>query len=403
MLEFNCPYCTASIRVGLEAAGKVGRCPKCETKIRVPELPEDAAVEAPAPATIPPMEVLSDEVLPPPTGVPVAPTTAAQSITAATGWTPPVDPDSPLERLRRKRRQGSPLAALIPPAIFGVLLIVGIGGFWWWNQPSYSGSMLGTVVQSDYSLAAELAGGSLGAPTGAFHGLMQELFQQPVDLRSSVINLRYLSDGQSLTILIRPGLETKLVQVPLTDNRWISKFYAGHHDQLNGYRLDELQSALKKVCTDWQDATNAGRELETLPNYRETLAINAHVQGLGRICEALVGNERYPCVAEDSLGRLIFLVPADAKSFSIRERPASELGHASQFSPALDIKVTITEPEEQQSPASTDDGGEPAEPIPYIGDEPMGNDSEDGNGMSSGDEEAEPGMATDSAMERPSA
>ena len=36
-IEFDCPHCTASIRVGDSSAGKVGKCPQCKEKIRVPQ------------------------------------------------------------------------------------------------------------------------------------------------------------------------------------------------------------------------------------------------------------------------------------------------------------------------------------------------------------------------------
>ncbi len=374
MLEFNCPYCTAEIRVGLEAAGKVGRCPKCQTRIRVPELTDIPSSGPSATPQVPPMETLSDEVLiesrSPLSGVPspaggVSPAPlAAQPV----GWTPPVDPTSPIERLREKRRKGSPYAALIPPLFFGaIFLVIGVV-YWIWSQPSYEGTMTGTVVISSYSLATDLAGQSYGAPPQPFKSLMQELFQRPVDLRSSLINLRYMSDGQNLRILIRPGVDTKLVQVPLGDNKSIAKFYRNHQDELDGYRLDEMQRALKKLCADWTAASEAGRELETLPNYREKIALNAHVSGLGRICEAIVGNERYPCVEEDAAGRLMFLVPVATTAFKIRERPAADLGHARLFPSTLDIHVNVVVPTERAVPAA-EPASAPHSVIPYVGDE----------------------------------
>jgi len=45
-IQFNCPYCTATVRVPDTAAGKAGRCPKCETKIRIPEIGAAAAATA---------------------------------------------------------------------------------------------------------------------------------------------------------------------------------------------------------------------------------------------------------------------------------------------------------------------------------------------------------------------
>ena len=37
-IEFNCPYCTAVIRVPDNAGGGKGRCPKCATRISVPKV-----------------------------------------------------------------------------------------------------------------------------------------------------------------------------------------------------------------------------------------------------------------------------------------------------------------------------------------------------------------------------
>ena len=39
MLQFSCPYCTASVKVPDSASGKLGACPKCGTKIRIPSVP----------------------------------------------------------------------------------------------------------------------------------------------------------------------------------------------------------------------------------------------------------------------------------------------------------------------------------------------------------------------------
>ena len=35
-IEFDCPYCTATIRVPDAYGGKQGRCPKCDTRLLVP-------------------------------------------------------------------------------------------------------------------------------------------------------------------------------------------------------------------------------------------------------------------------------------------------------------------------------------------------------------------------------
>ncbi len=44
-IQVDCPSCSASFRAGEENAGKRGRCPKCKTVFRVPELKPAEPVE----------------------------------------------------------------------------------------------------------------------------------------------------------------------------------------------------------------------------------------------------------------------------------------------------------------------------------------------------------------------
>ena len=46
-IEFDCPYCTAAIRIGDQAAGKQGACPKCGTTLVVPR-PESTTAASPS-------------------------------------------------------------------------------------------------------------------------------------------------------------------------------------------------------------------------------------------------------------------------------------------------------------------------------------------------------------------
>lgn len=41
MIRFECPCCSARIRVPDEYAGKCGKCPTCRERVRVPQLPSD--------------------------------------------------------------------------------------------------------------------------------------------------------------------------------------------------------------------------------------------------------------------------------------------------------------------------------------------------------------------------
>src|SRR5947207_10555092 len=51
MIRFACPGCSATYTVGDDRAGKVTRCPKCQTKFLIPEPdPGTAAPPPPPPA-----------------------------------------------------------------------------------------------------------------------------------------------------------------------------------------------------------------------------------------------------------------------------------------------------------------------------------------------------------------
>ena len=131
-IEFDCPYCTAMIRVGDDAAGKQGVCPKCGTSLIVPRPQSESA-----------------------TAVPTAVSTASDVV-------PDVVPEfrsrpsaSVSSRVRRRRRSRGGLA--FPLACGGVLLLV-ITVAWFLNDPSrYRGALEGELRGS--VVGAEMLGG----------------------------------------------------------------------------------------------------------------------------------------------------------------------------------------------------------------------------------------------------
>lgn len=90
-IQFNCPYCTATVRVPDSAAGKAGRCPKCETKIRIPDVgpaPPAPAAAAPPPKPAAPAKPVTAAPAPAPAAKPSAPAKAAK------GGAAQADPES---------------------------------------------------------------------------------------------------------------------------------------------------------------------------------------------------------------------------------------------------------------------------------------------------------------------
>ncbi|MEZ5943474.1 MAG: hypothetical protein R3C18_18930 [Planctomycetaceae bacterium] len=346
-LEFDCPYCTSAVRVSAEYAGKVGRCPKCDTRLRIPELPDSTQAPAANPE-VPPLETISDEVLTPPqVAVPgVAPPQPGAPVQPQAGWAPSYDPNSPVEKLRKKKRQGTPLMALVPPLLFGgIFLLVG-AGYWYFSLPSYKGELEGTVIDSGYALSVTLDGVSSGAPREEHLAWTRRLFQTPVMLTDNekFLGVRYLSkDGQHLTVLLEPGAKTELVQVPITSLKAVARYYDLHENDMLEARNEELAEALTDISLAWAEVAETTQQLDSLAKYTERLAYNAHVMGLGHVCEAEVGKEIYPCVGEDAQQHLIFLVPKGTNYFVVRERKETRV-----FPARLHVEVKVVRPFDQQ-------------------------------------------------------
>ena len=115
-IEFVCPTCSGTLRVGDEAAGRVIRCGACQTTLRVPERanePEPEPTELPDRGDKPPGS-LEAEMEPPRAAEPVGPSPRARS----RDWD-----DDPDDRPRRPRRRRPP-----PPPGRGVLFWLALIG-----------------------------------------------------------------------------------------------------------------------------------------------------------------------------------------------------------------------------------------------------------------------------------
>lgn len=105
-IEFVCPACQGTLRVGDEAAGRVVRCGSCMTTLRVPE-------QAPAAPEPPPARTAAEPVAPP---------------VRERGGSPGEFPDRPPAR-RTRRRRAAPPPRSGRGVLFWLLVVFGIGAF----------------------------------------------------------------------------------------------------------------------------------------------------------------------------------------------------------------------------------------------------------------------------------
>lgn len=355
-IEFHCPYCTATVRVGDDAAGKIGRCPKCETKVRIPAVPPHAVPPA---AQVP---TASTPVVNPSSGeLPVFSPTAPPKNPGELPVVPVTDDPVTSKYLKKTRKKKKSLSGWIPPLLFGGLL-VGIAFFYMQEtKPKFEGTLAGERLDPNQSIRIQLEGSTFNIDQKVFDQIVEELRLNPSTVRSSLVTLKFAAGAEGMELALRPGIDADLVKVPVQDIKTVAQFYKANYEKLDDARIDEIQKGLSLLAIDW-GAANEDEKLKTLPDYRNSVAYNAFVRGLGRICYARVGKAIYPCVHEDRSGALYFLVPIGTDSFVIRERTKLEDGP--YFQSELAITVTLKGPKIAEPEMIPD--VEQTEPIPYV-------------------------------------
>jgi hypothetical protein len=337
-IQFNCPYCTAPIKVGDDAAGKIGKCPKCETKLRVPQ---------PARPDAPPVAPVADP----------GPELTTESAAEA-GWpvevTGPADPSSPVPfvlaapatqtsyaRHVRQRKQGS-WAALLLPLLFGGVLVALAGGYWWYSRETMTGPMNGERLAPGTLLQGRIPAALAGTSRDAYLDVAKGLQVDPAVITSDLLQVEFHGGPYGLETWLSAGPEADLVSVPVRQNKLVAQFHSKHAAELIAARDTEMTEAAAKFISDWQNATRDGMELGNTRDFRDSLGLNSLLGGLGYHSAALVGNKYYPCVHEDDDGRLYFAVPRGTTAFVVTERRME--GGDSVFPDEYRFDVSVADP-----------------------------------------------------------
>ncbi|MEW4527730.1 hypothetical protein [Maioricimonas sp. JC845] len=369
-IQFNCPHCTSSVRVGDEAAGKIGRCPKCNQRLRIPQVAPPAAPpahEPPAPAeppAVPPVRPLpvgpSDDdgaigAFPDLTAGPVTPTPDANDVPAASlpDGTPIIagsETTSYARRLKQKRRS----SGWMIPILLGSVLVMAAFVYWKMTQVTATGPLPCTVLPDEQTLQITLDVTEYGVPPETGRLVVDHLREQPARLVTDLMITEFSGNARGLQITLSPGVNGRLVQVPILKNQAVAEFYADNVERLNKPRQSELKTAVQQFCEVWANAAEAGMNPRELSDFRNRLAMTAMVRGLGYHVNGVVDRRRYPCVHEDTDSRLHFMLPQDAEKFEIIARPFEDRRPVLPEPFGFEVRIPAETPQ-----TATDDTNEP--------------------------------------------
>ena len=300
-IEFDCPYCTAAIRIGDDAAGKQGVCPKCGTTLVVPRPGGSGPDKAdPSPATAASAEDVVPDVVPEFRSRPEA---------------------SLSSRVRRRRRKRGGLGF---PLVCGGVLLLAITAAWFLNDPTrFRGSLAGELTAS-YAGAEVLVPRSIdpelvAARSETYSALVESLRERPGRVRSNVMIVAFVESAGRMEVRVEPAEEYRLVRVALGQSEGLRAFVESQSGRLESLRREDLAGSLGELLTEWQAARDADEAFEGWTGYREAIGLTALVGGLGHHAVARTGRQDLRCLYEAG-GALYFLVPASLGEFRLSGR-----------------------------------------------------------------------------------
>ncbi len=360
---FNCPYCTASIKVPDSAGGKIGRCPKCGTRVKVPRIaapPTPASSSTPseqappehfsdvpdpdsteptpsAPLATPPEKVPMEEDLAP---VPITPapveehpgefefpqpepdTVPADLASPSAGeegiFIRTSDPAPNISAQLRQRRKGNWIKIVIP--LFLGLILVGVGlGYLYLNQPTYQGIITGEVLE-DATIEKLIPRNEIKFPSDQLDELLDSLRDNPESLMTPYRRLRIRGSVKGLILTVIPGEKGVLVRVDPRANKDLDQYIRKNAERFHEPQHKQMVKTVQQFCQDWQSTVGSGMQMGNLASYMDSLGSDALVAGLGYHTQALSRGTLYPCIYEDTQGRLYYFLPKGTKHFSIVER-----------------------------------------------------------------------------------
>lgn len=320
-IQFDCPYCTSTLKVPDSSAGKQGDCPRCGTKLVIPNplAVEGAAEGQPAP----PAENVSPS---PPQQPPVETVKTTEQAVDQTVNSSVVSPEarpmsSMTSRYLRKRRRSNWGGILL--FLFFFSLMLGVAAYFYWIYgPHLEGNLVASRLNSGSAkLEQRLDSAGLGVSDEVVQAVNQSLNETPRRVQSDLMEmLFYGSDNGKLHVRLKPGSGTELVRVDLTGDPALMDYISKHGVQLDQARQAEYQTELKRFYADWQSFLETGELMPDLIKYRNKIGLNSLMGGLGYHMEARVNNKIYPCVHDDFQGGLYFLVPKGTLQFEILGR-----------------------------------------------------------------------------------
>lgn len=346
-IEFECPNCAAVMRVPDAYAGKQGRCPQCETRLLVPNIPRPDASNAP-PAEVGPTHTTVPQATP-------VPTPAATAVPTERNPVPRTS-----RRIRSRRRPARALVIGIP--VIGFLLLLGIIAVSLTGKlPELNGNLAARMLTEKSLPRIIIPWSDTGLSQADRQTLQTILAENAETLTSELVTCRLIGtdDGIAVQWTASATAAWCVVDAVSDSEKPLSLWLKKERPRLNAARRTELLDALTSYCRDkLQQAAGADIKLDATRT-RDSVALNAATDALGFAVVAKAAERVIRPAVENEQGQLYFCVPDETAAFILSGRGSSS---GLLFPGSYDVII---------APATE------TPPLPETGTEPeLGNDSD---------------------------
>lgn len=393
-IQFNCPYCTVTIQVPDQAAGKKGSCPQCGTKVLVPTPknapPAEASPAAPVvvPPPPPPAPVFAPNMMSqqmpyapqpamPVSGYPQVPgmpfgfdphqQQAPQGFPGPAGFAPmptfvpaapapnQEEPSSVAKKYKQKlKRRGGPT---VWGPIVVVVAIVGGLAFYFMKPAAKPDALSGRLT------GTRLAKGKLepalvhrewidGIDDETLANVLKQMEKRTVKFRSSndLISMTFQGSPEGIKVIAAAGPSAELIAVDLSSNQSLEKWHQKHAAKLGDQCQKNVARAAKRFVQEWTRAEAARDTNHSFGHFHDELGLAALTMGLGAEVVAIVGKTMHGCVAEQQ-GMLYFLVPAGTDRFELqgREHGKNNVVFPGHFVVNVESSAPVRKPSKKKS------------------------------------------------------
>ena len=261
------------------------------------------------------------------------------------------------EALARKRRRRA-LLRMVVPATAAIALFAVIAAVTWKPTPKLEGRLKGKVLSEAFTLSPKiLSTDSVDLSQETIASTLEELSERSEVLVSDRMRIKFRGDPKrGLEVSIDPGVQMVVVQVDLKQDARLSEYCTFEKDAFNEARLNELKPALRKLLIDYDAALKANARMTELPAFRDSVGLAGSTAGVGYVVQATAGNAAFRCVGEDGEGKIFFLIPKGAKTFTLagRKLPDGKTPFAGKYT--VDVEQLPAEKESEEPPASKGKG-----------------------------------------------